>query len=234
MYVVIMGSGRLGAELAEQLSVKDHDVVVIDHSPGAFEKLGSGFNGITIVGTGIDLDVQKKAGADRADVFAALSSDDNTNIMAAQVAKEIYKVPKVIARIYDPRREYAYHQLGLESICPTNIGADIVRNYIESDVLCCRLTLNGVDLIEFPASLSMAGKKIEEIDISGQVRVMTIARGGNQHVAGREFEIAQGDILMAMIAHSYRQEFKRRWFEKSELPHLPHIPHLRVRDRTRR
>lgn len=234
MYVVIMGSGRLGAELAEQLSVKDHDVVVIDQSPSAFEKLGSGFNGITIVGTGIDLDVQKKAGVDRADVFAALSSDDNTNIMAAQVAKEIYKVPKVIARIYDPRREYAYHQLGLESICPTNIGADIVRNYIESDVLCCRLTLNGVDLIEFPASQSMAGKKIEEIDISGQVRVMTIARGGNQHVAGREFEIAQGDILMAMIAHSYRQEFKRRWFEKSELPHLPHIPHLRVRDRTRR
>ena len=234
MYIVIMGSGRLGAELAEQLSVKDHDVVVIDQNPSSFEKLGSGFNGVTVVGTGIDLDVQKKAGVDKADVFAALSSDDNTNIMAAQVAKEIYKVPKVIARIYDPKREYAYHQLGLESICPTNIGADIVRNYIESDVLCCRLTLNNVDLIEFPASKSMAGKKVGDIDISGHVRIMTLSRGGSQFVAGAELVIAEGDLLMAMIAHSYRQEFKRRWFQKSELPHLPHRPHLHLRDRTRR
>jgi len=157
MYVVIMGCGRLGAQIATQLSVKDYDVVVIDEKPRAFDQLGTGFNGMTVIGTGIDLEVQKKAGVDNADVFAALTSDDNTNIMAAQVAKEIFKVPKVIARIYDPKREYVYHQLGLESICPTNVGADIVRNYIESDTLCCRVNYATVDIVEFRAGKVMAG-----------------------------------------------------------------------------
>ena len=216
MYIVIMGCGRLGSQLADQLSAKEHDVVVIDQNPSAFESLGSGFNGLTVTGTGIDIDVQKRAGVDRADAFAALSSDDNTNIMAAQVAKEVYHVPRVIARIFDPKREYAYHQLGLESICPTNIGADIVRNYIESDGLCCRLNCSEAEIVEFSASKAMFGRKIQEVDIPGSVRIVMVTRQGVQHVAGPDWVIADGDIIMAAIRRSYRQEFKHHWLGTSD------------------
>lgn len=216
MYIVIMGSGRLGSQLADQLSTKEHDVVVIDQNPAAFDALGSGFNGLTVTGTGIDIDVQKKAGVDRADAFAALSSDDNTNIMAAQVAKEVFRVPRVIARIYDPKREYAYHQLGLESICPTNIGADIVRNYIESDGLCCRLNCSDSEIVEFTASKPMLGRKIQEIDLPGSVRIVMVTRDGKQYVAGPDWLVQDGDVLMAAIDGAYRQEFKQLWLSKSD------------------
>jgi len=216
MYVVIMGCGRLGAQIATQLSVKDYDVVVIDEEPQAFEQLGTGFNGMTVIGTGIDLEVQKKAGVDNADVFAALTSDDNTNIMAAQVAKEIFKVPKVIARIYDPKREYVYHQLGLESICPTNVGADIVRNYIESDTLCCRVNYATVDIVEFKAGKTMAGRKVAELDKADDIRIMIVVRDEIQHVATGEWVIEEGDTLMAAMAHDYRLEFKQKWLGETD------------------
>ena len=215
MYVVIMGCGRLGAQLAELLSLKEHDVVVIDHNPSAFEKLGSGFNGVTVVGTGIDIDVQKKAGVDRCDAFAALSSEDNTNIMAAQVAKEIFAVPKVIARIFDPKREFAYHQLGLESICPTNLGAEIVQNYLESDKICCRHSYGDLDVIEFAAPKAMAGKQAAEIEEPGAVRLVGICRTGTQQIITPETVINEGDTVLAAVKHSYRQHFRQTWLKRN-------------------
>jgi len=213
MYVVIMGCGRLGAQLAELLSLKEHDVVLIDQSPSAFEKLGSGFNGLTVVGTGIDIDVQKKAGVDRCDAFAALSSDDNTNIMAAQVAKEIFAVPKVIARIFDPKREFAYHQLGLESICPTNLGAEIVQNYLESDRMCCRHSYGDVDVIEFAAPKAMAGKQASAVEVPGAVRLVGICRGEGQQIIGADTVIGEGDRILAAVKHAYRQHFRLTWLK---------------------
>lgn len=121
MKIVILGCGRVGARLAVMMEEDGHDVSVIDADPVALSHLPENFNGQVVLGTGIDVDVLKSAGIGHADAFAAVTNFDNTNIMACQVSKEIFGVKKVLARIYDPGREGLYHQLGLETICPTTL-----------------------------------------------------------------------------------------------------------------
>jgi len=132
---VILGCGRVGSRLAAMLDSMGHHVAVIDKSPDAFKRLPSTYKGEEIVGIGFDEDVLKKAGIEKADVFAAVTNGDNTNIMASQVAKEIFQVPRVIARIYDPIRENTYHMLGLETICPTTlITNEIVKAVLPEEL----------------------------------------------------------------------------------------------------
>ncbi|HET6263140.1 MAG TPA: NAD-binding protein [Chloroflexia bacterium] len=121
MKIVILGCGRVGARLAVMMEEDGHDVSVIDADPVALSHLPEDFGGQVVLGTGIDVDVLKSAGIGHADAFAAVTNFDNTNIMACQVSKEIFGVKKVLARIYDPGREGLYHQLGLETICPTTL-----------------------------------------------------------------------------------------------------------------
>jgi trk system potassium uptake protein len=123
MYTIIMGCGRVGARLANLLDQAGHEVLVLDIDSGSFWRLGPDFNGVTMVGNGIDLDALRRAGIERADAFAAVTQGDNRNIMAAQIARHFFKVPKVVTRIYDPIRQDTYTALGLEAISPTVIGA---------------------------------------------------------------------------------------------------------------
>jgi len=123
VFVIIMGCGRVGARLANLLEADGHEVLILDTNPGAFGRLGSGFRGTTMVGNGIDADVLRRAGIERADAFAACTQGDNRNVMASQIAKEIFNVQKVVTRIYDPIRKETFNTLGLEAISPTIIGA---------------------------------------------------------------------------------------------------------------
>jgi trk system potassium uptake protein len=125
MYIVIMGCGRVGARLATQLVTAGHEVLVMDMVPSAFERLGRDFLGSTMVGNGIDHDDLVKAGIERADAFAAVTQGDNRNIMASQIAKHIFKVPRVVTRIYDPIRQDTFKALGLDAVSPTVIGAQV-------------------------------------------------------------------------------------------------------------
>ncbi|MBX5489954.1 MAG: TrkA family potassium uptake protein [Chloroflexi bacterium] len=124
MYVIIMGCGRVGARLARLLSDAGHEVLVLDVNSHAFWRLGSDFKGRTMVGNGIDQDVLRRAGIERADAFAAVTQGDNRNIMAAQMAKYLFHVPRVVTRIYDPIRQDTYSALGLHAISPTVLGAE--------------------------------------------------------------------------------------------------------------
>ena len=130
MHVVILGCGRVGATLALMLEADGHTVAVIDRDREAFRRLGQEFRGKTILGMGIDEDVLKKAGIERAGAFAATTNGDNTNIMSAQIAKIKYKVARVIARLYDPLRAEAYKELGVDTISPTLLGAGMCRDFI--------------------------------------------------------------------------------------------------------
>ncbi len=123
MYVIIMGCGRVGARLATLLQGDGHEVLVLDMVAGAFSRLPGDFRGSTMVGNGIDTDTLRRAGIERADAFAACTQGDNRNIMASQIAKEIFKVPKVVTRIYDPIRKDTFVALGLDALSPTIIGA---------------------------------------------------------------------------------------------------------------
>jgi trk system potassium uptake protein TrkA len=123
--IVILGCGRVGAALATQLDKAGHTVSIIDTSSDSFQRLGPEFRGDKVVGNGIDEEILKRAGITKADAFAAVTNGDNRNIMASQIAKEIFHVKKVVCRIYDPIRQATYNMLGLDTICPTTIGANL-------------------------------------------------------------------------------------------------------------
>lgn len=130
MNIVILGCGRVGALFATMMDREGHAVSIIDLNNDAFQRLPAEFGGSLFVGNGVDEDVLIRAGIQEADVFAALTNGDNRNIMAAQIAREIFHVNKVICRIYDPMREETYRELGLETFCPTQVGAQILHDAV--------------------------------------------------------------------------------------------------------
>lgn len=130
MKAVIMGCGRVGARVASLLANAGNEVTVVDIDSRAFRRLPSAFTGDTIIGTGIDEDVLRRAGIEDADAFIAVTNGDNRNIMAAQVARLIFHVPEVICRIYDPVREDTYRRLGLTTVCPTTTISAIILDQV--------------------------------------------------------------------------------------------------------
>jgi trk system potassium uptake protein len=131
MKVLIMGCGRVGARLASLLDEDGHEVTVLDNDTYSFRRLPPSFSGTALFGNGIDEEALKKAGIEDADIFVALTQGDNRNVMACQVAKLVFKVPRVVCRIYDPLREEMYSALGLETISPTKVFAQLMREKIE-------------------------------------------------------------------------------------------------------
>lgn len=132
MKIVIMGCGRVGAQLATLLDADGHKVTILDIDANSFRRLPSTLGSTALLGNGIDAEVLKKAGIEEADVFVAVTQGDNRNIMAAQIAKHIFNVPRVICRIYDPLRQELYDTLGIEAFSPTTIFAKMVKKKIES------------------------------------------------------------------------------------------------------
>jgi trk system potassium uptake protein TrkA len=131
MNVVIMGCGRVGARLAGLLDIERHSVTILDVNTYSFRRLPSEFAGTALVGDGMDEEVLKKAGVEKADVFVAVTEADNHNIMAAQIAKHIFNVPKVLCRIYDPLRRELFSSLGIEALSPTTTFAQMLKDKIE-------------------------------------------------------------------------------------------------------
>ena len=131
MKVVIMGCGRVGARLASLLDEDGHEVTILDTDTYSFRRLPPSFGGSALFGNGIDEEALRKAGIEEADIFVAMTQGDNRNVMASQVAKYIFNVPRVVCRIYDPLREEMYSALGLETISPTKVMAQLFREKIE-------------------------------------------------------------------------------------------------------
>ncbi len=131
MKVVIMGCGRVGAALAAMLDQEGHEVTILDVNPDAFRRLPPNFRGKRHVGNGIDQDVLERVGLRQADAFVAVTQGDNRNVMATQMAKHLFGVPRTLCRIYDPIREEIYRGLGLETISPTLVGARLLKETLE-------------------------------------------------------------------------------------------------------
>jgi len=130
MNIVIMGCGRVGAQLAAMLDEEGHKVTVLDRDADSFRRLPANFQGTALIGDGTDEDAQRRAGIEEADAFVAVTEGDNRNVMAAQIAKNIFNVPTVACRVYDPLREEMYQALGLETFSPTMVGAKLLRDLI--------------------------------------------------------------------------------------------------------
>ena len=132
MKIIIMGCGRVGAQIASLLEQDGHEITILDIDAYSFRRLPPDFSGTALLGNGMDEEVLKRAGIEQADVFVAMTQGDNRNVMAAQIAKHIFNVPRVISRIYDPLRQEMYDTLGLEAFSPTTIFARLVKDMIQS------------------------------------------------------------------------------------------------------
>ena len=131
-YIIIVGCGRLGANLANTLSDDNGNVLIMDTSRDSFRRLSSDFGGLSMVGSGTDLDALHNAQIEKAAAVIAVTNDDNTNIMVVQLAREMFHVSRVIARLYDPDRESVYQELGIDTICPAILSAKEVGNLLEN------------------------------------------------------------------------------------------------------
>ncbi|MFC1709729.1 potassium channel family protein [Candidatus Omnitrophota bacterium] len=177
MYVIIAGCGRVGSELAMLLSNEGHNVVVVDKNPSSFSRLGKKFNGLTLVGNAFDIKLLKEAGIEKATAFCSVTNGDNTNIISSQVAKKIFKVPKVIARIYDPHRAEIYKSLGLSIISGTVLFAAMIRNKIIEELFSSYLLESGeVGILEVEVNTKIQDKTIGEINMPSEFMVVTFIK----------------------------------------------------------
>jgi trk system potassium uptake protein TrkA len=200
MHVIIVGCGRVGSELARLLSAEGHNVVVIDKNAAAFDRLGSTFNGLTLVGNGFSLSLLKQAGIEKADAFCSVTNGDNTNLVSAQVAKKIFNVSKVIARVYDPQRAHIYKALGLDIISGTILFAAMIRDkIIESRFSSYLIETKDLGLIEIEVKNSLVGKTVQDINIPGEFLVVAIRRLRDVIIPESQTAFKANDVLMAAV-----------------------------------
>lgn len=204
MNIIIIGCGKVGSKFAQILSDDGHDVVIVDNDKNAFKALPHDFNGITVAGVPIDQDVLKQAGIENADAFAAVTPDDNVNIMACQVAKEIFKVPRVIARIYNPEREHVFHQFGLDTICPTNLTVDIIKSKIlgESDSSHHTISGEAFTFKKEPVKREYEGKKLNAVKLKNESQIFGVIQNGAFGFPDPDIKLNKGDCLViAYLTH---------------------------------
>jgi len=212
MYVIIVGCGRVGTELAKLLSGEGHDVVVIDKSPEALKRLGDTFNGLTMVGNGFDLALLKQVGIEKADAFCAVTDGDNTNLISAQVAKKIFSVPKVFARVYDPQRAHIYTALGLDIISGTMLLSAMLRDkIIESRFSSYLIESKDLGVMEIEAKHDLVGKTIQDINIPGDFIVVALRRMQAVVIPEPKTVLKNKDILMGVVKVSSLQAVREKF-----------------------
>ncbi len=204
MRAIIMGCGRVGEQVARILDAEGHVVTVIDYSAEALTRLGADFRGRKVNGVGFDRHVLLEAGIESADAFAATSSSDNANIVAARVARNIFHVPKVIARLYDPRRAEIYQRLGLLTISSTTWGAQRIYELLTHDNLDPMMSFgNGeVKLLTMELPLQLEGREVHHITVPGEVHVVAITREGCAMLPTLGTVFRKGDLVCLSVLSS--------------------------------
>jgi trk system potassium uptake protein len=197
VHVVIMGCGRVGSTLARSLEDRDHDVSVIDSNPDAFRRLGPSFEGTKVTGIGFDQSVLERAGVERADAFAAVSSGDNSNIIAARVARETFGVQHVVARIYDPGRAEVYQRLGIVTVATVKWTADqMLRRLLPAGAEPDFRDPSGTIRVDHvPVTEAWIGERTVRLQMESGSRIAWIDRLGEGMLPTRETVLQEGDML---------------------------------------
>lgn len=199
MNVIVVGCGRVGSQLATMLSVEGHNVTVIDKNDDSFRRLGSTFNGVTVKGLGFDEEVLEEAGIREADAFAAVTDLDNTNLMAAEVARKLFGVRHVVARLYNPMRERTYQQLDLDYVCGTTLVAENLLEKIHAGHGHHISTVGEIEVVEFKTNGNVANKRVRDIEIEHQFRIVLVSRGKTTFIPQPETVLQPGDVLLAAV-----------------------------------
>ena len=204
MHVVIMGCGRVGSSLANELENAGHSVAIIDMSREAFRRLGANFNGRTVTGMGFDRDTLIEAGIETAEAFAAVSNGDNSNILAARVARETYGVKNVVARIYDPGRAEIYQRLGIPTVATVLWTSDqIMRRLLpEGSRSEWRDASGAIQLCEMHIDSTWFGNPVTRIENVTPARVAFITRLGEGLIPNEHTVLQEGDLVHVMVNES--------------------------------
>jgi len=212
MHVIIVGCGRVGSELARLLSEESHNVVIIDKDRSSFDRLGRTFNGLVLIGNGFDLALLKQASIEKADAFCAVTNGDNTNLISAQVAKKIFKVPKVIARVYDPQRAHIYSTLGLDIISGTILFAAMIRDkIIESRFSSYLIEAKDLGVIEIEAKDSLVGALVQDINVPQEFLVAAIRRVAEIIIPEPKTIVKAKDVLMGVVKVASLNKIKKKF-----------------------
>lgn len=202
MRIIIIGCGRMGSGLARTLALQGHAVTVVDRDPTAFERLGPAFKGQTVVGVGFDRDVLIKAGIERADGLAAVTESDEANVVAARLASQVFRVPRVVARLYDPRKAEIYRRLGLQTIAPVSWGINRMAEMLSYAPLTTTHSLGagGVDLVDVEAPPLLVGRMVKELFMTGEIHVVAISRGGQTFLPTLGTVFHEGDVIHLAVS----------------------------------
>lgn len=203
MKVIIIGCGRMGIELAQQLNKQNHDIIMIDSDPAAFIKLGDSLDITRKVGVGFDREVLESVGIDRVDALVACTSSDESNAVIARVARNVYRVPQVIARLYDPQKATIYDMLGIQTISTTDWGIRRAMKLLEYSQMDSVLSIGNsdIEIVKVTVPELMVGKNIQNIN-SADVRVVSIQRNNKAIIPSSGALLERNDILYIAVEHS--------------------------------
>jgi trk system potassium uptake protein TrkA len=204
VHIVIMGCGRVGSTIAHILEDQGHSVAIIDQNPEAFRKLHGGFKGQRVTGIGFDRHVLVEAGIERADAFAAVSNGDNSNVIAARVARESFNVRRVVARIYDPRRAEVYQRLGIPTVATVRWTADqLLRKMLpEGAEPLWRDPTGAIVLADVAFSDDWLGEKVRMLEDAARARIAFISRLGEAILPTPGTMLQEGDVLHVIAGES--------------------------------
>jgi len=201
MKIIIVGCGRVGAALAQSMSANQHDVTVVDSNPAAFDRLGVSFRGRTVVGICFDRDVLIRAGIKTAEAFAAVTSSDNANALAARIARDRFAVPRVIARIYDPQRRALYDKLGLETISSASWGAAQIERLLTAPEFQSVYSIcdGEVQLVQVMVEDALNGRPASLLTQPDESIVVALTRASRTFIPKPDTVLQIGDIVMVGV-----------------------------------
>ncbi|MGE5373964.1 MAG: potassium channel family protein [Bacteroidota bacterium] len=204
MKIIVMGCGRVGSQVSLLLARQGHDVTVIDHDDNSLARLGQDFKGRVVHGLGFDRNVLIDAGVETAEGFIAASSSDNANIVAARTARNIFRVPRVVARLYDPVRAEVYQRLGLATISSTQWGAErIVEVITHTDLDVLQVFGDGgTTMVRIEVPSRLIGYRVSQMNIPGEVLVTAITRDDHTFIPVTGTEFQEGDVLYLTVIPS--------------------------------
>lgn len=206
MKVLVIGCGKFGVRMAENLTRKNHDVVVIDNDPESFHALSEEFTGRTICGVGYDRDVLENAGVSSADVVISCASNDSMNAVVANIAKNVFHVPTVIARMYDPTRARMFESMGIYTVSITRLGTDNVMEFLEDNRswrVIHKFGSEDVQLVRVRITFATEGMKLSELTVEGKMTPVAIERQGHSMLPDKNMICEYNDMLYLAISRDY-------------------------------
>ena len=211
MRVIVLGCGRVGAGLSSALTAAGHEVTVVDLDGSVFRRLGPTFSGRRITGSALDRGVMEAAGLDRADALAAVTGSDEVNAIASRLAVRRFRVPRVVARIYDPGKASLYRRLGVQTVSQLEWGTRRIFELVTSAHVGAATALGAgqVELVDVPIPPALEGKPITEIEVPSEVRVMALTRAGRTFLPDPPVRFGPGDRAHVAVAAGAMDRLER-------------------------